>query len=294
MRVKTHAIHASAAILSLLWVSADAEPPTQIPTAIESATSEEFPVQVNGATLTVRVLTPPADKLAHNPALLLAFAMDRNTTLTKRPYCLAAEFFLENGHRAASFDLPAHGDRVGTLRSGIDGFRDAFVAGNDVFAGFVAEGKAVIDECIKHGLAAPGRIAVGGTSRGGYMSLRLLAGDDRIVAGAGFAPVTDWRDLREFTEDKTRDDVAALQLSNFVPGMIGKKVFVAVGKTDERVSTAKCQAFVEALKKSNSAANRPADTVEFHMTDDPGHSLDDAWYEKGRAFLLSSVTGVSP
>ena len=103
-----------------------------------------------------------------------------------------------------------------------------------------------------------------------------------------------WRDLREFTEDKTRDDVAALQLSNFVPGMIGKKVFVAIGKTDERVSTAKCQAFVEALKKSNSAANRPADTVEFHMTDDPGHSLGDAWYEKGRAFLLDSVTGVSP
>src|SRR5690606_36297904 len=132
-----------------------------------------------------------------NPALFFAFALDRNTTLTKRPYCLAAEYFLENGHRAASFDLPSHGDRVGAQRSGIDGFRDAFVAGNDVFAGFVAEGKAVIDECIKRGIATPGRIAVGGTSRGGYMSLRLLAGDDRIVAGAGFAPVTDWRDLRE-------------------------------------------------------------------------------------------------
>lgn len=281
-------------IISLGSSSASAETPAPIPTAIADASTEEFPVTVNGTTITVRVLTPPLGRIAKNPTMFLAFALDRNTTLTKRPYCLAAEYFLENGHRALSFDLPVHGDRVGAQRAGIDGFRDAFVAGNDIFAAFVAEGKAVIDECIKRGLATPGRIAVGGTSRGGYMSLRLLAGDERIVAGAGFAPVTDWRDLREFSEDKTREDVEALQLSNFVPGMIGKKVFVAIGKTDERVSTAKCQSFAESLQQANTAANKSVGIVEFHLTDDTGHSLSDPWYEKGRAFLLKSVAPPSP
>ncbi|MCC6796362.1 MAG: prolyl oligopeptidase family serine peptidase [Candidatus Hydrogenedentes bacterium] len=281
-------------VLCLGSLLALADAPEPVPPAVAEATAEEFPVAVDGTTITVRVLTPPANKLAKNPALFMAFAVDRNTTLTKRPYCLAAEYFLENGHRALSFDLPSHGDRVGALRSGIDGFRDAFVAGNNVFAGFVWEGKAVIDECIKRGLATPGRIAVGGTSRGGYMSLRLLAGDDRIVAGAGFAPVTDWRDLREFSEDKTREDVAALYLSNFIPALAGKHVFVAIGKTDERVSTAKCQAFAESLQQANTAANKPAGTVDFHLTDDAGHSLSDTWYEKGRAFLLQSVALPSP
>ncbi len=287
-------VHQCAAALILARLCAAAETPAPLPDAIAQATSEEFPVTINGTTITVRVLTPPAEKRAENPALFLAFALDRNTTLTKRPYCLAAEYFLENGHRAASFDLPSHGDRVGAQRSGIDGFRDAFIAGNDVFTGFVAEGKAAIDECIKRGLATPGRIAVGGTSRGGYMSLRLLAGDDRIAAGAGFAPVTDWRALREFDADKTRDDVAALHLTNSVKGMIGKPVFVAIGKTDDRVSTAQCQTFAEALVKANTEAGHPTDVVDFHLTDDAGHSLSEPWYEKGRAFLLKSIAPASP
>ncbi|NUM53138.1 MAG: prolyl oligopeptidase family serine peptidase [Candidatus Hydrogenedentes bacterium] len=264
------------------------------PETIAAATLEEFPVSVGARTITVRVLSPPAGKLAADPALLFMFALDSATTLSKRPYCLAAEHFLSHGHRAASFDLPAHGDRVGTGRSGIEGMRDAYVAGEDVFAAFVDDGKAAIDECIKCGLAKPGRIAVAGTSRGGYMALRLLAGDDRIAAGAGFAPVTDWRALREFEADKERADVRDLQLTNFVSGMTGKRVFVAIGKTDARVSTERCTEFANALKQANADAGHSADVIEFHLTDDAGHSLGDAWYDRARTFLLNAVTAAAP
>lgn len=260
------------------------------PEVIANATFEEFPVNVGVRTFTVRVLSPPADKLVAEPALLFSFALDGKTTLTKRPYCLASEYFLAQGHRAASFDLPAHGERIDTNGDSITGMRNAFVAGNDVFAAFVDDGKAAIDECIRRGLAMPGRIAVAGTSRGGYMALRLLAGDDRIAAGAGFAPVTDWRALREFAADTGRGDVRDLQLVNFVSGLIGKRVFVAIGRTDDRVSTNRCAEFAETLKQINADAGRAADLLEFHLTDDKGHSLGEPWYEKGRTVLLDATT----
>lgn len=260
------------------------------PEAIANATLEEFPVNVGARTFTVRVLSPPADKLVAEPALLFSFALDSKTTLTKRPYCLASEYFLDEGHRAASFDLPAHGERIDTYGGSIAGIRNAFAAGNDVFAAFVDDAKAAIDECIRRGLAVPGRIAVAGTSRGGYMSLRLLAGDERIAAGAGFAPVTDWRALREFEADTERGDVRDLQLVNFVSGMVGKRVFVAIGKTDDRVGTDRCVEFAEALERANADAGRAADLIEFHLTDDKGHSLGESWYAKGRSLLLDAMT----
>ncbi|MBM3290766.1 MAG: alpha/beta fold hydrolase, partial [Candidatus Hydrogenedentes bacterium] len=228
------------------------------------------------------------------PALLLTFAMDRATSLTKHPYCFAAEYFLAQGHRAASFDLPNHGDRVNAHGQQIEGMRNAFAAGDDPFAAFVADGRAVIDACIARGIAKPGRIAVAGTSRGGYMALRLLSGDERIAAAAAFAPVTDWRELREFAADRENADVANLQLVHFVPGMIGKQVFIAIGKTDTRVSTQHCQEFADALIAANAKAARAPALVEFHLTDDPGHSCADEWYERGRAALLQATLSGPP
>lgn len=252
---------------------------------------EEFAVQTGRGVISVRVLSPPADQIAKDPALLLTFAMDRATSLGKQPYSFAAEHFVAHGHRAASFDLPNHGDRIDKYGEAIEGMRNAFVAGDDPFAAFVADGAAVIDACIARGIANPGRIAVAGTSRGGYMALRLLAADRRVTAGAGFAPVTDWRELREFAADRDRADVAELQLTRFVPGMIGKRVFIAIGKTDTRVSTQRCEDFVAALADANRAGGKDPGLVAFHLTDDPGHSCGDAWYDLGRTALLWAVTG---
>ncbi len=263
-----------------------AKPAPEIPSDIASATAEEFPVTIGERSINARVLTPPKEKLNSDPILLLTFAVDRVGTLSTRPYCLTAESFLAKGNRAASIDLPAHGERIDAYGGQIEGLRNAFVDGKDPFALLVEDGKAVIDECIRRGLAKPGRIAVAGTSRGGYMALRLLAADPRIVAGAGYAPVTDWRVLREFEADKAREDVAKLALPNFVNDLAGKHVFAAIGRQDARVGTAECETFVDALLEANKQLGVDAARVEFNLTDDQGHSLSDAWYLRGREFLL--------
>ena len=85
----------------------------------------------------------------------------------------------------------------------ISGLRHAFINGKDPFTMFIEEAKTVIDFCIDHEFASLGNIAVCGTSRAGYLALRLLGEDNRIAAAAAFAPVTDWRYLEEFEADQT-------------------------------------------------------------------------------------------
>ncbi|MDZ4857771.1 MAG: prolyl oligopeptidase family serine peptidase [Candidatus Hydrogenedentes bacterium] len=255
---------------------------------------EEFAVTIGDRTVNVRVLTPPAEKLSAEPALLLTFATDRVTNLTKPPYSLTAEYFLAQGHRAASFDLPAHGERVDAHGGQIEGLRNAFVAGVDPFAMLVEDGIAVIDECIRRGIAKEGRIAVAGTSRGGYMALRLFAGDKRIASAAGYAPVTDWRVLSEFVADKENADVAKLALKNFVNDMNGRHVFVAIGNADERVGTDDCEQFVKALVDANKTPGFDPSLVDFHLTEDKGHSLSDDWYRRGRKFVFEHATSSTP
>lgn len=246
---------------------------------------EDITVKVADRNIVVTILSPPKNKLADRPALLMTFGYDRHVSLFKDPYSLTARAFLKQGHRVLSFDLPCHGERVDKFGKWINGFRNSFIAGTDPFEIFVEDGQAVITNCINRGLATPGKIAVGGASRAGYMALRLLAADTRIAAGIGMAPVTDWRQLSEFAPVRERGDVADLQLTHFVKQMIGKHIYLAIGKNDNRVGTDACRDFYRVLKKTQADAKCDVSSVRVKLTDDPGHSVNSG-YQEGIEFLL--------
>ena len=201
---------------------------------------EEFDVPFQDGLITARWGRPEDEKPTKDRMLLCSFAADRTTSLEVVPYGLAAEVFLQQGHQVLSIDLPNHGGQINDYGEGIIGFRNTFVAGIDPFELFVAQGKTVIDSCIARGMATAGQIAVCGTSRGGYMALRLLAADTRIGAGAGFAPVTDWRELKEFRQEKDLQSLASQRLSCYAGSLATRPVFMAIGNHDERVNTARC------------------------------------------------------
>jgi len=174
---------------------------------------------------------------------------------------------------------------VGEYGEGICGWRNEFVGGADVFACFVTEGKEAITTCIREGLARPGRIAVAGTSWGAYMALRLMAGDVRVAAGAGFAPVTDWRRLREFSDDRERADVAVPALHRFAGQLAGHPVYLAIGGSDGRVSTEACVALARELREAGGAP----DEVCLNPTSDEGHCMGPGGYAAGASLLLRAL-----
>lgn len=256
----------------------------------EEYLTQNFTVDRGTEQLAVRVFSPPPERLAKQPWLLLNFATDRQTSLTGAPYNAAVEVFLKAGHRAASFDLPAHGERVDDRGTGIDGMCARFLAGEDPFVQFAKDGTAVIDQLIERGEAQAGQIVAAGTSRAGYCSLRLAAADRRVAAVAAFAPVTDWRVLREFAAVRDRDDVAGLALEHHAKGLAGRAVYVAIGNHDLRVGTDACARFVSKLAEIEGTPEGKS-RLQFLIVDDSeGHSLDNRWRERGAQFLLDAVS----
>ena len=218
--------------------------------------------------------------------VLMTFAMDRHTSLDMHPYNVARNLFLMNGHRVMSFDLPNHGERVNEFGEGITGWRNALMQGVDPFIMFIEEGSAAIDMMIEAGLARGGNIVVEGTSRQGYMAMRLLAADLRVSAASLYCPVTDWRELQEFEQDAQLDRIAALQLTHYCSGAEGKPLYIAIGNHDLRVSTISCCKFHLHVTEHYRSRGYDSNFIDFYCTDDPGHSVDDLWRTKGAEFLL--------
>lgn len=251
------------------------------------ATVIDFTVSRPDESLQVRLLDPPAEVRAANPWVLLTFSTDRQTSLTAEPYCGPGYQFLRAGHRVASFDLPAHGDRVDARGRGIDGLRERFLAGADPFVLFCGDGSAVIDELLRREWAVADRIAVVGVSRAGYCALRLLAADRRIAGGAGLAPVTDWRVLSEFATCRDRADVAQLALDHFAKPLAGRPLYLAMGNRDQRVGTDALLRFGMHLAQAEEVAQLEFARFKLVIADDsPRHTLHDRWRDAGGEFLL--------
>ena len=241
---------------------------------------QTFAVQSGDRNLEPKVLEP-AD-LHEDPILLMAFAADRDSALRERPYCIAGDEFLINGHRVIGFDPPNHGTRVQPHGDSIAGMRNALLAGDDPFAAFAQDVRTVIDHCIDAGLARPGRIAIAGTSRSGYLALRAMAEDDRIASAVAYAPVTDWAKLTEFEDCGDHEVVRSSSLHSFVSELAGRPITLIMGGNDDRVDTASCVRLYELLH-----AREPG--VQLMLTANTGHSVNEVWHQRGAEFTLNAM-----
>jgi pimeloyl-ACP methyl ester carboxylesterase len=254
---------------------------------------EEHTVPAPGGGLPVTLISPPAERLSPRPALALVFAADRQYSLFGEVVvALTTQLLLDAGHRVLTFDLPQHGARVDEHGEGIGGLCAAYLAGHDPFAEFLGDAAAVLDHAAEAGWARSGNALVGGYSRGAYFALRLLAAEPRVQAAALFAPVTDWRDLREFAAERERPEVAALALANDADALAGRPVYLAIGHADGRVGTASCCRLFLALHDANARRGVEAAPLVFHCTDDLDHTLGAMWYARGVDFLLKHYRGV--
>jgi Prolyl oligopeptidase family len=268
------------------------EEPTEMvaPTRVES---QEIMLSIGkGAderTLTALVKSPPPDHLRPDPALVVCLSSERNTTLGESPYNLVAGAFLSAGHRALAIDLPYHGERATASRSGLPGIAAALQAGEDVFGRLDAEVICLVDACLARGWARAGRIAIAGTSRGGFAAMHAFAADGRIAACAAFAPVVHWPVLAEFKHLTGNPLVRRSSIRELVPRLVGRPLFYAIGYHDDRVGTERsCELFAR-LRDAELAQGIAESKVDFLVTMDPGHTLGDQWYGAGTSFLMKHV-----
>lgn len=242
----------------------------------------EFQVPLGDRKVAAVIASPPPQQLAADPVLLLTIG--RASTHFLPPNEQPAEYFWKRGHRVLSVSSGLlQGDPLETLR-------DMVLSGPDPFETFVQEARAALNYCVEQKWARRGRIVVTGISRFAYLAFRLMAGDEDLKIGGGFAPVTDWRDLHEFSPARHLPQIADLRLSCWADKLAGKKICMVIGSHDERVSTlSTCQLFLD-LNAANARLGLDSTLVDLYVTPEPDHSCTEQWINRGMEILLNHAT----
>jgi dienelactone hydrolase len=211
----------------------------------------------------------PARPSAPAPTLFV-LASTIEGTLNDTYYRQSANKLSTLGYLCVSIDLPCHGQEV---REGeppqIQGWCYRCEHGEDIMADVTKRLSAVLDELISTGMTDPQRIAVCGTSRGGFTSLHFAAADPRVKAVVALAPPADLNALREFQKSEKREMAERLALKNLADKLIGRPIWLIIGDRDERVGTDLLISFARTTTAAALAKKAPS-WIELRVVPEPG------------------------
>lgn len=235
----------------------------------------------DGGAADVQLLTTPDDVrfavLGEKPqspaATLLVFGGDRHGTLLSDDVNRIGQLLAPDGYLSVSLDIPCHGEDVRPgEEAGLTAWRDRIVKGDDLIGPFTENVTKVLDHLIAEGYTDPQRIAISGTSRGGFCAFHAAAADDRIRCVLAFAPVTHLPVLREF--EGARDNPEVLQLStiHLADKLASKSIWMTIGNDDVRVGTTECIDMYSALVERAKGKAVPI-PIELHLLGSIDHRL---------------------
>jgi len=211
--------------------------------------------------------------------------------MQKQPvYTEVASLLAKQGWISVVIEPPCHGEDV---RDGepaqLDGWRYRLEHEGDFVSAFSAKARAVLDVLIKDGVTDPERVAVCGTSRGGWLAFHLAASDPRIKAAAGISPVTRLTALREFATTRQREKAEQLDVARLAPKLAGRAVWLSIGNNDTRVNTDDAIAFTREVVRATARPDQPDAVipVELLVAPTPGHSKIDQAHELLAAWLIN-------
>lgn len=220
---------------------------------------------------------------------LFVFAIDRAGTLHSEDYAKCARPLLANGWTCASLDIPAHGDdlRPGEP-NGLKAWRVRLDHKENFIAPFVANASEVLDHLIREGFTDPKRVAVAGTSRGGFCALHWAAAEPRVRATVAFAPVTDLPVLQEFQGLENDALTQSLAASTLAGKLAHRPIWVCMGNNDQRVGIRNCFDFTHAVAAASLTTAKTA-PIEFHIMETEGHRTHATAHDEAAAWLAERL-----
>jgi dienelactone hydrolase len=220
---------------------------------------------------------------------LFVFANDIMGTLQSDDYNKVGKLLIPQGYICVALDLPCHGKSVRADEpQGLDGWASRLSKGEDPISPFTKDASAVLDYLIKEGLTDPARVAVCGTSRGGFAALHFAAAEPRVRCAAAFAPVTDLLALREFTGQEKNQSTNDLALRHLPEKLSGRPIWMCIGNHDERVDTDRAIALTrEVVKASVTQKNKPL--IELHVMTSEGHTIHPTAHEEAAAWIARQL-----
>jgi len=218
---------------------------------------------------------------------ILVIGSDLEYSLTTTEINQIGRLLGPKGIASFALDVPCHGtDSRPNEPQGLEGWRARLENDEDFVAPFNQKISSIIDHLIAEGYSDPDRIALAGTSRGGFMGLHAMAAEPRIGWGIAFAPVTELPVLGEFHGLENHPLTQSLAISNVADKLVGRPLWMCIGSTDERVGTDALIAFSRKIVAASIARNIPP-PVELHILQTEGHRIHATAHEEA-AFWLSN------
>jgi dienelactone hydrolase len=183
-------------------------------------------------------------------------------------------------------DLPAHGtDRRAGEPASMRGWRNRLDHGEDIVTDFVRRATTVLNFLVEKRYTDPAKVAVFGTSRGGFMAFHFASAEPRVRQVAAFAPVTDLLVLREFFEMRPDNRARALAAARLADRLCQRPIWIVIGSTDHRVSTAQTIEFSQRVVQAAEAHGYPP-LIDLHIVPADGHTVPDGSYAAAARWLL--------
>jgi poly(3-hydroxybutyrate) depolymerase len=224
------------------------------------------------------------------PAPLILMLQGSLETAQREPiYTEAARLLVRQGFIAVMMDAPAHGEHAQTGEGAeLEAWNARVGAGDALLVDFIRQAQHLLDWMIEQGYVDPRRIAVAGTSRGGFLAFHLAAADTRFGWVGGISPVTDLCLLREFAACPRPAAAAALAVEHLVPRLAGRPVWISIGNNDTRVGTDAAVRFARRLAAAGATEGGDA-PVELLVHSTPGHRSTSRDHERLAAWLLEQL-----
>lgn len=231
-------------------------------------------------------------KSSQSPAPVLINLSGTITGTLENPYFRqSGNELAEHGYLIVSIDLPCHGTQTGKGKpGGLEGWAIQAQDGANIFEECNARLSGLLNHLIKTGLADPEKIAICGTSRGGFLALHFAAHDPRVKCVAAFAPVTDPAALSEFRGKEDLPLVKEMSVINQADKLAGRPVWIVIGDQDKRVSTEKAIALARSITAA-SISRKVDSKVELRVMPEPrGHTTPKGAASAAAKWILEQIS----
>lgn len=233
------------------------------------------------------------EKPAKPAPTILLFAADLEQFAGQAVYSAIGRLLEKEGWLVVAIDSPCHGEDVKPGEAGqLSAWPLRLEKQDDLIAPFVVRVKELMDHLVKEGFSDETRLAVAGTSRGGFLALHVAANEPRFKAVAAFAPVTNLMALREFTGKEKLAAVEQVSAIHLAEKLAGRPVWMIIGNHDERVSSDDALAFIRAVAKAGAKTRKnPAVAlpIECILAESAGHGIPPDSHVPAAAFILRHV-----
>jgi dienelactone hydrolase len=172
--------------------------------------------------------------------------------------------------------------------AGLTGWATRLRKDENPVGAFTKQASAVLDYLIAEGYTDREKVAVCGTSRGGFMAVHFTAAEPRVRCVAAFAPVTELSALSEFAGMEKHAGTIALDLRRQADKLAGRPIWMCIGNLDERVDTDRAIAFSRAAVKASAEAQKRS-LFELHVMTSVGHTIHPTAHDEAAAWVAAQL-----